>query len=624
MTDSTGYSVNYSWSTQPVSTPAPEQKPPLWALADCSVFSLPQQQVLLKLKNSDKKLVISEEIYQLLLLCAEFKPLAEHADYIVASLPHLAGKRAETIQLLEQIIQQGFMCSAAATLKNITNQSVENADTSLFGVIIRTCDRPQQLKRLLDSISKLQPAFAEPYNFWVADDSRLDSHRIQNRQLIQAFKSAHDGLTIQYYGPQQQQKLSDQLKQIFPEYLAQIEWLLQRDTDKSVFFTGGRVFNHLLLLSAGQRFLLMDDDIVCEPYQAPEPGEGLSISMRQLEVGFYDSREALCEQLQRQDIDPFAAHNEALGASIASAVSGFEQKPEILQGLSGVQAAPLSASTRVMRTVSGIVGDPGTVSLAWMYELEGVTRERLLSDPVRFQQFRSNRCLWLGSATRTLSVDPALMMTSLSGFDNSRLLPPVSPLFRNEDYFFGHVLKYLYQDHVTLDFPWGLLHFPEPERHWSEDQLDKPKNAGVSAFLADVARYQSNHCLAKDVEQRLVFLAEMYLSLADAEPTQLAEGIEENLLHTRVAALNQLQKILADYEQSPSYWAQDINRLLKANGESLVHSEPLVADPHAGDDRKQQVETVREVLAQMGQAMKVWPQLWQYCMDHSDSLFDYE
>lgn len=620
MADLTGYSVNFSWSTQPAGKPPAEASPPLWVLADCSVFSLPQQQLLLKLKNSDKKLVISEDVYSLLQLCAEFKTLAEHADFIVASQPHLAGKRAETLQLLEQIIQQGFMCSADRVLKAITGQPTDDAPSPLFGVIIRTCDRPQQLARLLDSLGKLQTKFVQSYHFWVADDSREDSHRLQNQQLIEDFKSAHDAIPVRYYGPLQQQALTDQLKQAFPGSTEQIEWLLQSNATKADFFTGGRVFNHLLLMTAGQRFLLMDDDIVCEPYQAPGSGGNLSISVRQPEVGFYDSREALCEQLKGLDIDPFAAHNDALGASMASTVSGVEDKPEILHGLSGAQAVKLSANTRVMRTISGIAGDPGTVSLAWMYELEGVTRERLLSDPERFPQFRSNRCLWLGSATRTLSVDPALMMTSLSGFDNSRLLPPVSPLFRNEDYFFGHVLKYLYQDHVTLDFPWGLLHFPEPARHWHEDQLDKPKNAGVSAFLADVAQYQSNHCLAENVGQRLVFLAEMYLSLADSEATRLTEGIEENLLHTRVASLNQLQKMLDQYNQQPAYWAQDINRLLKANGESLVHTEPLVIDPHAGNDRAQQVETVREVLAQMGQAMKVWPQLWQYCKDHRNSL----
>ena len=623
MADFKGYSVNYSWNSQPAVKPVEKKKQPLWALAECTVFSLPQEQLLLKLKHSDKKLVTSQEVYQLLQLCSQFKTLAEHVETILGAMPELTGKRAETVQLLEQFIQQGFMLSAEDVLAELTAQSVNDSAMPLFGVIIRTCDRPQQLERLLNSILQLHIQSDQHYHFWIADDSREIANLIQNEQLIQRFCSTDKPLKIHYYGPQQQQKFTTQLKQIFPDNTKQIEWLLEAHADKTNVFTGGRMLNHLLLMSAGQRFLLMDDDIICQTHQTPDFIEGLSVSVRHPEVTFYHSRESVCESLKQLELNPFTEHLEALGASVASSLSRFKSNPEILQGLEGSNILKLKTSSRVMRTISGIVGDPGTFSLAWIYEMEGVTREHLLSNPEQFQQFRSNRCLWLGSASRTLSVEPALMMTSLTGIDNSQLLPPVCPWFRNEDYLFGHLCKYLYPESVTMDFPWGLVHFPEPPRHWSEDKLDQPKNAGVLAFLADIAQYQNSHCLAEHADQRLSFLAEMYLALADSDDTALAEGIEENLLHTRVATINQLQKQLETHGQQPVHWAQDINRLLKANGEALIHSEIVVSDAHAGRDRIQQVQTVREILEQMGLSMKIWPDLWQYCQQHHDELFDY-
>lgn len=622
MADFKGYSVNYSWSTQSAVKPEATKNQPLWAFAECTVFSLPRQQLLLKLKHSDKKLVTSEEAYQLLQLCGEFKTLAEHVEAILEALPQLTGKQAETIQLLEQFIQQGFMLSAEHMLEELTAQPVSDSPIPLFGVVVRTCDRPEQLQRLLKSIHQLQVKSKQYHHFWIMDDSRKASSHTQNQRLVQHFCSIEDGLKVHYYGPQQQQKFTTQLKQTFPDSTTQIEWLLETHTEKSDIFTGGRMLNHLLLMSAGQHFLLIDDDIVCQIHQAPGFKEGLSVSTRQTEVDFYHSRKAVCKNLERLTLDPFAEHINALGSSVANTLSGFESNSGILQGLTGSHAAKLNTKSRVIRTTSGIVGDPGTFSLAWIYEMEGITRERFLSNPAHFQQFRSNRCLWLGSAKRTLSMDPALMMTSLSGIDNSQLLPPVCPWFRNEDYLFGHLCKYLYPESATLDFPWGLVHFPVPERHWSEDKLDKPKNAGVLAFLADIAQCQSNHCLAEQAEQRLSLLAEMYLALADSDDRVLTEGIEENLLHTRVAAINQLQKQLEVQKQKPVHWEQDINRLLKANGEALVHNDMIVSDAHAGEGRTQQVQTVRTVLEQIGLSMKVWPELWQYCQDHRDTLLD--
>jgi hypothetical protein len=276
----------------------------------------------------------------------------------------------------------------------------------------------------------------------------------------------------------------------------------------------------------------------------------------------------------------------------------------------------------VLLTQSGVFGDPGTFSTSWIYDLDGESRAQLVEDPEAYVKRRISRHLWLGTSSLRFSPDTSLVST-LTGIDNQKILPPSSPYFRNEDYLFGTLVKFIVPDSLALEFPWGLLHFPEPERIGNEQVLDKPESIGLLGFLADIANNTAKRCYASEARGRLHFLAETYLSLADADSKVLEEGIEENLLHARVHKINSLHSCLNTYRNLPKYWADDVHRLLQANSHALMSKEgqELFSEISAYQNREKQLSMTREMIAQFGKGLKVWHLLWKYCEENLDNHY---
>ncbi len=613
MGDYDGDSINFSWTLKPNKTSVDKVNGGLWGFTECSVYSLPNGRLLLRRKADGKKVVTIQSAFQLLQHCRQFRTLDEHLKTIIQSIPSLSQRQQETKRVLNEFIEQGMLQSASDLLTNLRASGKISSVTPVSGVYIRTCDRPAQLKRLLASLSENRLRYGIEHRFVVMDDSRYETGQQQNVELIKEYSNQ---LNLHYSGPNQQLSLQQSLVDEFPEDKDIIEWLLSPQEGRYTTFSGGRLWNHILLQSAGSRFLLLDDDTICKPRCAPDFEQKLSISDQYREAGFYSDRQILEQPPDAQEFDPIDCHVKQLGLSFGESLHSFsalELKSSALQGLETDSIAKLQPASRILFTRNGVFGDPGTSDMSWIYELTGRARNQLCSNPQQYQKDRSNRCMWLGSTSFRYLVGPNLMTTTLTGVHNQDLLPPASPSFRNEDYFFGALTKFLYPTAISMDFPWGLLHFPEPERQWAERNLDQPKNIGLLGFVSDIALNAMSDCHASVSERRLLFLAETYLSLADAKDNVLVRGIENNLLSARTSTINQLQSMLDIYDNKPPYWADDIKRLIAANSQNLAANEGeglFVSD--LGTDKSRPVETVRVFLRQLGNAMRVWPKLWKY------------
>lgn len=610
--------INYSWNFSQGSTVAnaARQAQGLWAFDNCVVFPLPRRRLLLKSKRTEKRVVITAEVFQILQLCRQFRTLEEHVALVKKMNPALAERQAEISQIFNKFIEQGFMISAKDLVASLQYKGRAAHQTPLFGILVRTCDRPKQLARLVKSLAENESHHGRRYRYLVVDDSRNSENIAENQALVGRISKDH-GLDIHYHGREVQQKLIATLSGAFPEHQGIIQWLLG-DHEEDTGFSGGRLWNYMLLLTAGKRFLTIDDDMICQPRLAPGHQNSLQISEKQRDVHFFLDRADLLEKTSLSTIDPIEQSSEVLGYSIEKAIHHFSAvklQEQSFKDLGSDQVETLHADSKILLTQCGVFGDPGTVSTNWIYELEGEARAQLVASLETYESLRASRHLWLGSSSLHFSPTTSLLST-LTGFDNQEMLPCTSPCFRNEDHLFGILVKALYPNSLALEFPWGLLHFPEPERTWSQEALDRPENVGVLGFLADVANNSMGNCYANDCSQRLTFLAETYLGLADANEGVLEAGIEENLIHARVGKINHLQAQLDTYGNQPSYWANDVKRLLLAGSNALVNREErLIPDVVASDERTAQVALVRTTLRQFGSALKVWPRLWNFCKD---------
>lgn len=591
------------------------------AFDQCSAFNLPDATVLLKSHRSGMRVLVPADMFGLLQNCVQYQTITSHLDRLVSLDPAIAEHRNQLQQMLEDLKKQGVMDSGQQVISGLKSAGTTTRQPAAFaGIFIRTCDRPAQLKRLLDSLSEQQQRFGHQYRYIVIDDSRENQSQQQN-ELICSNCENSTGLQIEYYGLQQQADFHNKLAQAFPDYTDAINWLLARNEAlPEDVFSGGRLLNHIVLLAAGKRFALFDDDAVCQPYQSPEMQHRWSFKAQPKDSWFYQDRDQMFTEIVSADLDPLTRHLDVLGkplGQIVNDLSAVELSIDALDGVTSQAGENLKPETSILVTRNGTFGDPGTSSMNWIYQQDGKTLEHLTADHEKFQCYTGNRTTWLGSHRFRAVNENALMTTTLTGIDGSQLIPPTGSYYRNEDYLFSRLLKFIHPSSVIFEFPWGLPHLPEPPRQWHAAKLDEPRTVGILGFLADIANNLQPLCIAQSPQQRLRYLGETYRSLANAKLENLHDGIEENLLNARTATITDMQSLLDQHADQPQYWVEGVQRIIYANKQRLAQPEQnLFPDAGAGDTSRAQVETCQQVLGWFGDGLILWPQLWEYCKDN--------
>src|SRR5690606_12837756 len=132
----------------------------------------------------------------------------------------------------------------------------ESTPRSLHAIYIRACDRPAQLRLLLNSLADYERKFRAARLIVLLDDSVEEANRDLNRDLLREFARAV-GNPVSDVGPAERAKLRDRLLKIVPAAKDSLEWLLDRGK-RTRRAGGGRSWNLALLLSAGRMFAMLD------------------------------------------------------------------------------------------------------------------------------------------------------------------------------------------------------------------------------------------------------------------------------------------------------------------------------------------------------------------------------
>ena len=612
--DSDFSTTNYSWSYRlSGNSPGQSQYETLWIWEPSEVYPVSDAEYLLKNKRTRAEAIIRRDVLNALQWCRQFRTLDAHTQAICGAMPGLANQRGNVRQVLGTLAQRGILRSADDLAESLKHSAVPATLAPLGKVFIRTCERPELLKRLLDSLIANETQFGNKYHYILIDDSATTLGREQNAALVAGLGEA-GVLRVEYYGSAQQQRFLEQLLEVFPDYQESLQWLLM-GSGQNPGQTYGRSWNHALLLGAGQRFLLLDDDAVCQafkPQRASQPG--IEISTREEQVYFYENRETLLTSIEPAELDPLERHAVVLGMSLAEvAQSGLTKSIDVhsLRHLTTEWLLRLQATSPVMLTGNSLFGDPGTSSNHWLFLLQGESFAQFVDREDTYRRYCTDRLLWKGYPSLHLDPGKALMTTTLTGFDNRTLLPPAFPEGRGEDHLFGEALRYLYPTLLHLDFSWGLPHTPEPQRRWDTNTaLKNALSPDILSFMADFAGQAYSRCFASTPEDRLASLAVLYGDLGSANDKVLEGVIQEHRFGARADLVRRLNTALHTFHDAPSYWREDLQSIIRAN---LSNSEGTTR-PFAS------TETIRESLDRYASALTAWPELWNYCQGNNFNL----
>jgi hypothetical protein len=274
----------------------------LYSSFECDAYHCASE-VVLSIAGTDDVLAADRLLGQLLDECLTPRTADGHVAHVTSTL---RDRDAATVKTVVDA------CIAAGLLQTVVSGSRgDDADRaeSLDCLAIPTCDKPEYLRRCLESYRAHFDEHGREVSIVVVDGSRTAAGASSTKSIA---RSANRGrANVTYAGPGERQELRRRSTRagVDPDV---VEWLLP---DAPPHYAAGATRNVALLATAGRRVLTVDDDTVCSLREHPERQPGIAF------VGHTDVRESTWFSNRRDstaggvasDLDLAAAHGAGLG-----------------------------------------------------------------------------------------------------------------------------------------------------------------------------------------------------------------------------------------------------------------------------------------------------------------------
>jgi len=583
----------------------------LYAFDRCGAYPLTEGRLLVRNPRNGRHAILTSEVYAALVYCRKFHTLEDHARRITQANPALRGQEDDVLGILQTVQRDGLMISA-----DIYALTLAPAADPLFNlekpvVAIITWERPEALARCLESL-RTESDTSNLARIVVIDDSRDENNQRRNRITTESFEAKVD-TPVLHFGAEEQLAFMKAIISQVPAIEAQVRFLIDRERWAD-HWTSGLARTVALLLSVGQRLLVLDDDILCKAYE-PDTLPGVSFGDDARETRFYRNREEAREQPVKEVSDPLIRHLRILGSDLRDALAALGARsldPTAFEGADLDLMERLRGDSRVLVTECGTLGDPGTSDLNWLASLEGISLETLLENDDNVDKAFSSRVCFNGVSQAR--VTPRATMSQLTGLDNRALLPPYIPILRGEDRLFGDMLEFVHPHAVVVDQPWAIAHEPLPERQWSAAeqsfQTEQPfERLGLRWVEENMGISKSREPL-----KRLGQLAGLYESLADMDEQALQSAYQDASIGAQAADYRLLKQALEmSGEQAPQRWREFLQGGVDRLNHALIDNPPdaPVTGYPAGLQDEALFEWWRAFWLEFARALRMWPAIRQ-------------
>lgn len=615
MQETLNYQVTYGGQTP---APRPDPDAPLFASEDGRVASLSSQECIFQVKRNGDTHVMTFQVLQAMDQCREFRSLDEHAARIETTITGLAGKRDDIRRVLEGLVQRGLLVSDRIFIERLTNAPAI-AQQDLRAVFIRACDRPQQLDRLMKSLTTYEREHRAGRRYVVLDDSSLSAHINEQRDLLREFART-TGCKVAYIGSAESAKIAGKLSRAQPQAKSALARALLRDSTASADrFGGGRSWNMALLLSAGARLAMLDDDL-CLPLHRPDYArDGLDPNPNAQALARFptnmENALALGEPVSQ---DPFELHLQGCGQMLgAVSHDRYPLDGRTLRGLNLGRLAEFNAESRILATQAGSCGSSRTETGLWLYQLDAESRAEFWRDRESYQ--RNVEAQHLCHAVAQARVTAMANFTPLT-LDNSLMLPCTNPIGRGEDGLAGALMRYCHPHSVTLELPEAIGHVQEVARKRSAKTLAayEPR---VNHFLRDYVQRQFGAFHAEDTAQRMHSMADVLRDLGAASVEDRIAHLHEYLSYIRADIIDRLQHQIEAAPDAPVYWHADARAIVQSNARALLDKAPPRLGDWASDiDEAGCAAALATELNEFADLCEHWPAVWQHAAEQGEKL----
>ncbi|MBL6821843.1 MAG: hypothetical protein ISQ67_07880 [Luminiphilus sp.] len=552
-------------------------------------------------------MILQPQLAQALSQCQPFRSLEGHAAQIMRGSPEMSEDRADVINTLQAVCDAGLMESSEQAWQRLVEQKVWPQDTGCR-IFILTCDRPKALARLLSGLhAQALPPQVE--GICVIDDSRDPACATENEQLLTQAQD-RTGLPLSHFDISAREALITTLKEQLPDCAEEIGFLLERARWGQAP-TFGLARNLTLLLSAGKRALVFDDDVIPEAITPPLAATQMTVgSANDRQAVFYANEDALNQHALALPDSPVSLMLNHLGKPLGDVLASSLPGPQALAGWDGELLARFTAQSPVLMTQCGSWGDPGTGSGEWAYFLQQPSVQRLLALDSDLEQTLAARSSWFGYRGPTVSQYGTL--SQLTGLANHTLLPPYPPAGRGEDIFFGLLLQRMYPTSAVWNEGWAIRHAPLEDRASRGALSPLDVKAGMATVGDWIGREPADQW-GQTPETNLVAVSEQIMRLSTMDNHALAELANQEAVSKASSLLRRCFEhidCLAQLESEPGYpqW----RGFLEQTRDQLVqriqtpNADPLSASITASGGEA----ALRGRAQQLAGALKAWPKIW--------------
>lgn len=613
------YHINYGTiDSTPVLAPSrPDPDAPLYASEDGVVASLSNNECIFQVKRSGETHVMTFQVLQALDQSREFRTLDEHVARIQATIPGLQAQREGVARVLAGLTTRGLLVSDQDFLRRVA-AAAPTEPAPLRAVFIRACDRPAQLEKLLESLAEYERRFRASRHYVLLDDSRTREAANRHRDLLREFARA-TGCKLSYLGTAERERMVERLARAVPQAAGILPHLLG-GTGAQDRFGGGRSWNMALLLSAGARLVLLDDDHRLPLRRPDEARAGFDPNPSAApSTHFYRNVDNALGAGEEIEDDPFELHLAVAGHSLGEVVGSprYAIDRNSLRGLSLSRLDHLSGDAPIRASQHGSYGSSRTESGIWLYQLPAADRAEFVRDRDSYLRNVEAGSIWYGRSQARASSTASFTPFAL---DNSIMLPCTNPTGRGEDALFSQVTQLCHPGALMLELPVAIGHVQEVARKRSARTL-AAHTPRFNYFIGSFVQRQLPDFKAEQPEQRLRLLAAHLRDMGAASAQGRLRQLKEYLAYARADLIERLQQQYDGAQDAPVYWQADVRSIIEANGKALITTDaPRLGDWAQDADAAACASQLREETAQLASVYEAWPALWTHARDQGERL----
>lgn len=564
-------------------------------VAPCISAPVGDDQVLLQRIDGAGGVITQPVVSAVLGLCEGARSLAEHATRIQGS--GILRRDSDVLQFLLELARCGFLVPLKVPTARAANESVVPIST----VAIPTADRARFVSRALASLQRAFVESAHPVRLLIVDGSRSDANARETRHAV--LQSSAQGPCVAEYlhcsDAVQHPSLRSALR-------GQSASIVSELSSGSI----GANRNLILLLAAGERLVMVDDDVVLRTAGRQRNTNNMCRVLDHKTDPYHflplrDRADAwqLLDEVPRDLLWSFAL---VLGRSPAEVGVTLDVPldfscacPHILQEIDAEWTTPVA--------FAGICGDSGRGRPDVISWHRGAALAEVVQSHEAFEVALSSREALRITEGYALS-HASNCMAYCMAIDGSRLLPPFPCRGRNEDGVFGAALSTLSPYSLFGHVPIAVFH-DSPRKSAYEQLVVYDRRVSTSEVVSVAIRESRWAGAFPDSGDRYVALGGAMEELARRDRSRFFAAVASPLIEARcqeIKAIHHLRvspdtpgwsrEVLTNTAESLLSTLQDSSGLAPADGCSFGHPDAWTG--------------AQDATGAYGKLLGQWPAIW--------------